>query len=47
MSDSSKTPAANETAELHFRGKTLSLNWSLWADGGMRVDEQTEQMFEA
>ena len=27
------------------RGKTLSLNWSLWADGGMRVDEQTEQMF--
>jgi acyl transferase domain-containing protein/tryptophanase len=26
-------------------GKTLSLNWSLWADGGMRVDEQTEQMF--
>ncbi|TDR44821.1 acyl transferase domain-containing protein [Tahibacter aquaticus] len=26
-------------------GKALSLNWSLWADGGMRVDEQTEQMF--
>ena len=26
-------------------GRTLSLNWSLWADGGMRVDEQTEQMF--
>ncbi|MBZ5509053.1 MAG: SDR family NAD(P)-dependent oxidoreductase, partial [Acidobacteriia bacterium] len=26
-------------------GKTLSLNWSLWADGGMRVDEQTELYF--
>jgi len=26
-------------------GRTLSLNWSLWADGGMRVDEQTEQLF--
>ena len=23
-------------------GKTLSVNWSLWADGGMRPDEQTE-----
>ncbi|MGZ5431726.1 MAG: SDR family NAD(P)-dependent oxidoreductase [Thermoanaerobaculia bacterium] len=23
-------------------GKTLSINWSLWADGGMRPDEQTE-----
>lgn len=22
-------------------GKTLSVNWSLWADGGMRPDEQT------
>ena len=27
------------------RGKTLSLNWSLWADGGMRLDEQTELFF--
>jgi polyketide synthase PksN len=26
-------------------GKTLSLNWSLWADGGMKVDEQTEIYF--
>lgn len=26
-------------------GKTLSLNWSLWADGGMRLDEQTELFF--
>src|SRR6266508_1766005 len=23
-------------------GKTLSVNWGLWADGGMKVDEQTE-----
>jgi acyl transferase domain-containing protein/tryptophanase/acyl carrier protein len=23
-------------------GKSLSINWSLWADGGMRPDEQTE-----
>src|SRR5262249_27060322 len=23
-------------------GKTLSVNWALWADGGMKVDEQTE-----
>ncbi len=27
------------------RGRTLSLNWSLWADGGMKLDEQTEQFF--
>lgn len=26
-------------------GKTLSLNWSLWADGGMKLDEQTELFF--
>lgn len=26
-------------------GKTLSINWSLWADGGMRPDEQTEIYF--
>jgi polyketide synthase PksN len=26
-------------------GKTLSLNWSLWANGGMKVDEQTEIYF--
>lgn len=26
-------------------GVTLSLNWSLWADGGMRLDEQTEIFF--
>lgn len=26
-------------------GRSLSLNWSLWADGGMRLDEQTELFF--
>jgi acyl transferase domain-containing protein/tryptophanase/acyl carrier protein len=26
-------------------GKTLSVNWSLWADGGMKLDEPTEQYF--
>lgn len=26
-------------------GKTISLNWSLWADGGMKLDAQTEQFF--
>lgn len=26
-------------------GKTLSINWSLWADGGMGLDAQTEQFF--
>lgn len=26
-------------------GKTLSLNWSIWADGGMKLDEQSELFF--
>jgi polyketide synthase PksN len=26
-------------------GRTVSLNWSLWADGGMKLDEQTEIFF--
>jgi acyl transferase domain-containing protein/tryptophanase/acyl carrier protein len=26
-------------------GKTLSLNWSLWAEGGMRLDPQSELLF--
>ena len=26
-------------------GKSLSINWSLWADGGMKLDEQTELYF--
>ena len=28
------------------RGKALSLNWSIWAEGGMRLDEQTALFFE-
>ena len=27
-------------------GRTLSVNWSIWADGGMRLDEQTALFFE-
>ncbi|UXI66000.1 SDR family NAD(P)-dependent oxidoreductase [Tahibacter amnicola] len=27
-------------------GKALSLNWSIWAEGGMRLDEQTALFFE-
>jgi acyl transferase domain-containing protein/tryptophanase/acyl carrier protein len=26
-------------------GKTVSINWSLWADGGMKVDKQAEAYF--
>lgn len=26
-------------------GRTLSINWSLWADGGMQLDGATKQMF--
>jgi len=26
-------------------GKTLSFNWSIWAEGGMKLDEQTELYF--
>lgn len=26
------------------RGKTLSINWPLWADGGMQVDEEISKM---
>lgn len=26
-------------------GKSLSLNWSLWADGGMKLDEKTQTLF--
>lgn len=26
-------------------GRSLSLNWSLWAEGGMKLDEQTEIFF--
>ena len=26
-------------------GKTLSINWSIWADGGMKLDQQSETYF--
>ncbi|MFG0214768.1 amino acid adenylation domain-containing protein, partial [Brevibacillus porteri] len=29
------------------QGQTLSINWPLWKDGGMRVDEATEKILEA
>ncbi|ATF14554.1 non-ribosomal peptide synthetase [Brevibacillus brevis X23] len=29
------------------QGQTLSINWPLWKDGGMRVDEATEKIMEA
>jgi amino acid adenylation domain-containing protein/thioester reductase-like protein len=32
------------TAQKRF-GKTLSINWSLWQEGGMQVDEQTKKWF--
>ena len=28
------------------QGKSLSVNWSIWAEGGMRLDEQTALFFE-
>lgn len=27
------------------KGKSMSFNWSIWADGGMKLDEQTEAFF--
>jgi acyl transferase domain-containing protein/acyl carrier protein len=41
--------AAERNARAHrgFRhGRALSLNWSIWAEGGMRLDEQTALFFE-
>ncbi|MBV9495105.1 MAG: SDR family NAD(P)-dependent oxidoreductase, partial [Acidobacteria bacterium] len=32
-------------AEGARRGRTLSVNWSIWADGGMKLDEQTAAFF--
>ena len=39
--------AAREARRAHGsrHGRTLSLNWSLWAEGGMRLDAQTEAFF--
>jgi acyl transferase domain-containing protein/surfactin synthase thioesterase subunit/acyl carrier protein len=31
-------------AEQQRHGKTLAMNWPLWKDGGMHIDEETEKM---
>ena len=28
------------------QGRTLSINWPLWQEGGMRVDAETEKMIQ-
>jgi len=41
--------AAQRNARAHAgqrHGKALSLNWSIWAEGGMQLDEQTALFFE-
>ena len=30
--------------EKQRHGQTLSINWPLWKEGGMRVDEETEKL---
>ncbi|MDX8047241.1 SDR family NAD(P)-dependent oxidoreductase [Gracilibacillus sp. S3-1-1] len=40
--------AANREEKRHLRkrnGKTVSISWPLWKEGGMNVDEQTKQHF--
>jgi polyketide synthase PksN len=43
--DSFAAQRENLKAKGKRSGKTLSLNWSIWADGGMRLDEQMEVFF--
>jgi acyl transferase domain-containing protein/tryptophanase/acyl carrier protein len=43
--DSFAAERERRRAEGARSGKTLSVNWSIWADGGMKLDEQTEIMF--
>jgi polyketide synthase PksN len=43
--DSFATERERRRADGVRSGKTLSLNWSIWADGGMKLDEQTELLF--
>ncbi|MBP1177198.1 polyketide synthase PksN [Paenibacillus sp. PvR133] len=31
-------------ASKHRQGQTLSINWPLWKEGGMRIDEETEKL---
>jgi polyketide synthase PksN len=43
--DSFAVERERQRAEGTRSGRTLSVNWSIWADGGMKLDEQTERMF--
>jgi polyketide synthase PksN len=43
--DSFAASRERRRAEGARSGRTLSLNWSIWADGGMKLDEQTEAHF--
>ncbi|HYK05693.1 MAG TPA: SDR family NAD(P)-dependent oxidoreductase [Thermoanaerobaculia bacterium] len=43
--DSFASERERRRAEGARSGQTLSLNWSIWADGGMKLDEQTEVYF--
>jgi acyl transferase domain-containing protein/tryptophanase/acyl carrier protein len=43
--DSFAADRERRRAEGARSGKTLSFNWSIWADGGMKLDDQTELYF--
>ena len=43
--DSFAAQREQRRAEGKRNGRTISFNWSIWAEGGMKLDEQTEQMF--
>jgi acyl transferase domain-containing protein/tryptophanase/acyl carrier protein len=43
--DSFAVDRERRRAEGARRGRTLSVNWSIWADGGMKLDDQTELFF--
>ena len=37
----------NRVTSKQRQGQTLSINWPLWQEGGMRVDEATEKMMQS
>ena len=43
--DSFAADREHRRAQGERSGKTLSVNWSIWADGGMKLDDQAEQYF--
>ena len=43
--DSFAAERERRRAEGARRGRTLSINWSIWAEGGMKLDAQTELYF--